>query len=98
MLVAALAASLAFATQGQPQVIEVPDSGRIVRVGAFRPRRYLGDSDFPGGVIPNRRNAIRAFGRPDGKNPQGCPNKWKRLGLRMVVADFGGGPLCARRS
>ena len=95
MLLAALAISAAFAAQDTSRVIEVPDSGRIVRVGAFRPRQYLGDEDFPGGVTPNRRNAIRAFGRPDGKNPQGCPNKWKRLGVRMVVADFGGGPACA---
>jgi hypothetical protein len=95
MLLAALAATAALAAQDNSRVIEVPDSGRIVRVGAFRPRQYLGDEDFPGGVTPNRRNAIRAFGRPDGKNPQGCPNKWKRLGVRMVVADFGGGPACA---
>ena len=95
MLLAALAATAAFAAQDTSTLIDVPDSGRIVRVGAFRPRQYLGDEHFPGGVTPNRRNAIRAFGRPDGRNPQGCPNKWKRLGVRMVVADFGGGPLCA---
>ena len=43
----------------------------------------------------NRRNAIKAYGTPDGKRPQGCPNKWKRLGVRIVTADFGGGPPCA---
>ena len=95
MLLAALAATAALVAQDTSRVIEVPDSGQIVRVGAFKPRQYLGDEDFPGGVVPNRRNAIRAFGRPDGKNPQGCPNKWKKLGVRMVVADFGGGPACA---
>ncbi len=95
MLLAALAATAALAAQDTSRLIEVPDSGQIVRVGAFRPRQYLGDNDFPRGVVPNRRNAIRAFGRPDGKSPQGCPNKWKKLGVRMVVADFGGGPACA---
>src|SRR5918998_5691489 len=95
MLLAALAATAALAAQDTSRVIEVPDSGQIVRVGAFRPRQYLGDEDFPGGVTPNRRNAIRAYGRPDGKSPEGCPNKWKTLGVRMVVADFGGGPPCA---
>jgi hypothetical protein len=93
MLAAVLLASAAF---GAPSTtIEVPDSGEIVRVGDFRPRQYLGDLDFRRGVVPNRRNAIRAFGRPDGKSPQGCPNKWKQLGVRIVVADFGGGPVCA---
>ena len=55
----------------------------IVRVGAFRPHQRLGDEDFRGGVASNRRNAIRAYGTPDGKSPQGCPNKWKRSGVRM---------------
>jgi hypothetical protein len=75
--------------------IEVPDSGRIVRVGDFRPKQRLGETSFPGGVAPIRRNAIKAYGKPDGKSPQGCPNKWKKLGVRMVTADFGGGPPCA---
>ncbi len=96
MLLAALAATAALAgAQDTSRTIEVRDSGQIVRVGAFKPRQYLGDEGFSRGVVPNRRNAIRAFGRPDGKNPQGCPNKWKQLGVRMVVADFGGGPACA---
>ena len=43
-------------------------------------------------MTPNRRNAIKAYGKPDGKSPQGCPNKWKTLGVRIVTADFGGGP------
>jgi hypothetical protein len=96
MLLAALAATAALAAaQDTSRTIEVRDSGEIVRVGAFKPRQYIGDENFSRGVVPNRRNAIRAFGRPDGKNPQGCPNKWKKLGVRMVVADFGGGPACA---
>jgi hypothetical protein len=99
VLTAALAASAAFLSpQTPPLIVEVPDSGQIVRVGDFRPRQALGDLDFPGGVAPTRRNAIKAFGRPDGKDPRGCPNKWKKLGLRMVAADFGGGPTCAGRT
>ena len=93
---AALAATAAlFSAQTPPLVIEVPDSGHIVRVGDFRPRQALGDLDFSGGVAPTRRNAIKVFGRPDGKDPRGCPNKWKPLGLRMVAANFGGGSSCA---
>jgi hypothetical protein len=64
-------------------------------VGDFRPKQRLGEHEFPGGVTPNRRNAIKAYGKPDGKNPSGCPNKWKQLGVRIVTADFGGGPACA---
>ena len=94
MLGAALATTVLLAAPAS-MTIEVPDSGRIVRVGDFRPKQLLGETNFPGGVTPNRRNAIRAYGRPDGKNPQGCPNKWKKLGLRMITADFGGGPACA---
>ena len=69
-------------------IVEVPDSGHIVRVGDFRPRQALGDLDFSGGVTPSRRNAIKVFGRPDGKDPRGCPNKWKALGLRMIATTF----------
>jgi hypothetical protein len=94
MLAATLAAGLLFAAPAST-VIDVRDSGRIVRIGDFRPKQYLGERTFPGGAVPNRRNAIRAFGKPDGKSPQGCPNKWKRLGVRVVTADFGGGPACA---
>jgi hypothetical protein len=40
MLLTALALSAAFAApQDTSRVIEVPDSGRIVRIGAFRPRQ-----------------------------------------------------------
>ena len=97
MLLAALAISAAFAAQDTSRVLEVPDSGRIVRVGAFRPRQYLGDdAASPAASTPEPPQRDPApSGRPDGKNPQGCPNKWKRLGVRMVVADFGGGPACA---
>lgn len=96
MFTAALAATAAlFSAQAPPLVIEVPDSGQIVRVGDFRPRQALGDLDFSGGVTPSRRNAIKVFGRPDGKDPRGCPNKWKAIGLRMVAANFGGGSSCA---
>ena len=52
MLLATLAMTAAFAAQDTSRVIEVPDSGRIVRIGAFRPRQYLGDESFPGGVTP----------------------------------------------
>ena len=78
-----------------PLTIEVPDSGRDRPRRRLPPEQRLGRDRLPGGVTPNRRNAIKAYGQPDGKNPQGCPNKWKTLGLRMVTADFGGGPACA---
>jgi hypothetical protein len=57
MLLAALAATAALAAQDTSRLIDVPDSGQIVRVGAFQPRQYLGDEDFPGGVVPNRLSA-----------------------------------------
>jgi hypothetical protein len=94
-VLAALLTASVFAAAGST-TIDVPDSGRIVRVGDFRPKQRLGETSFPGGVAPIRRNAIKAYGRPDGKSPSGCPNKWKTLGVRMVTADFGGGPPCAR--
>lgn len=96
MFTAALLATAAAVSSAQaPSIIEVPDSGHIVRVGDFRPRQALGDLDFEGGVTPSRRNAIKVFGRPDGKDPRGCPNKWKAIGLRMLAANFGGGSQCA---
>jgi hypothetical protein len=93
-VLAALFAATALAAGGSG-TIEVPDSGQIVRVGDFRPRQRLGETQFAGGVAPIRRNAIKAYGRPDPKRPPGCPNKWKKLGVRLVTADFGGGPMCA---
>ena len=83
-----------FAAQAPATTINVPDSGQIVAIGSFHPKQRLGETSFGGGVTPNRRNAIKAYGKPDGKNPQGCPNKWKKLGVRIVTADFGGGPPC----
>jgi hypothetical protein len=94
LLAASLATALLLAGAGS-LTIEVPDSGKIVRVGDFRPRQYLGDTHFRGGVLPIRRNAIRAYGTPDARDAQGCPNRWRRLGLRLITADFGGGPPCA---
>src|SRR4051794_22730665 len=90
-----LTAALLAGAQAPETTIDVPDSGRIVAVGNFHPKQRLGETAFEGGVTPNRRNAIKAYGRPDGKSPAGCPNKWKRLGVRIVTADFGGGPPCA---
>jgi hypothetical protein len=75
--------------------IDVRDSGEIRRVGDLKPRQYLGSNDFSAGVVPNRRNAIRAYGRPDRRDAAGCGNVWRRLGLRLITADFGGGPACA---
>jgi hypothetical protein len=89
-----LATALVLAALSTP-IIEVPDSGHIVRVGDFRPQQRLGNQHFPGGVAPTRRNAIRAFGRPDKRDAQGCANVWRKLGLRLITADFGGGPACA---
>ena len=94
MLAATLAAALLLTSPGA-LTIEVRDSGRIVRVADFKPRQFLGETRFPGGVAPTRRNAIRAFGTPDRNDAQGCPNRWWRLGLSLVTADFGGGPPCA---
>jgi hypothetical protein len=90
-----LTAALLATAQAPTTRIEVPDSGHIVRVGQFRPKQRLGEHTFAGGVTPNRRNAIKAYGKPDGKSPQGCPNKWKALGVRIVTADFSGGRPCA---
>ena len=90
-----LTAALLAGAQTPETTINVPDSGRIVAIGKFHPKQRLGEHSFPSGVTPNRRNAIKAYGKPDGKSPQGCPNKWKTLGVRMVTADFGGGPACA---
>jgi hypothetical protein len=95
VLVPILTATLLAAAQAPDTTINVADSGQIVAVGRFHPGQLLGENDFPGGVTPNRRNAIKAYGKPDGKSPQGCPNKWKQLGVRIVTADFGGGPPCA---
>jgi hypothetical protein len=92
MLGATLATTALLA--GGPGVIEVPDSGHIVRVGDFRPRQRLGELSFPGGVRPIRRNAIRAYGRPDKRDASGCGNIWRRHGLRLITADFSGGPPC----
>jgi hypothetical protein len=75
-------------------VINVPDSGRIVGVGGFHPRQNLGTTHFPGGVAPIRRNAIKAFGKPDQKDRNGCANKWSKLKLRLITEDFGGGKPC----
>jgi len=91
----ALTAALLTA-QAPDTTINVPDSGQIVAVGNFHPKQRLGENSFGGGVTPNRRNAIKAYGKPDGKSPQGCPNKWRKLGVRLVTADFGGGPSCAK--
>jgi hypothetical protein len=79
---------------GHSYTVDVRDSGRIVRVGAFRPRQRLGTTHFPGGVAPTRRNAIRAYGKPDQRDANGCRNIWQRRGLRLITADFSGGPPC----
>ena len=77
MLTAVAVTAALLAAQAPNTTINVPDSGRIVAVGKFHPKQRLGENSFPGGVTPNRRNAIRAYGKPDGKSPQGCPNKWR---------------------
>jgi hypothetical protein len=93
VLAATLATAAALAAPSM--TIDVQDSGRIVRVGDFKPRQRLGETHFPGGVTPNRRNAVKAYGKPDARDAGGCKNVWKRLGLRLITADFGGGPACA---
>ncbi|HEX6024280.1 MAG TPA: hypothetical protein VFZ00_19990 [Solirubrobacter sp.] len=96
MLVATLATAALAATSF---TIDVRDTGEIRRVGDLRPKQYLGEGDFKNaGVVPNRRNAIRAFGRPDRKDANGCGNIWRRLGLRLITADFSGGPPCTPRT
>jgi hypothetical protein len=90
-----LAATLAASVLAVSTTIDVRDSGEIRRVGDLKPRQYLGEGDFPAGVVPNRRNAIRAYGRPDRRDAGGCGNIWRRLGLRLTTADFAGGPPCA---
>jgi hypothetical protein len=72
------------------RLLDVRDSGHIVRIGAFRPRQFLGDLRFRGGVAPTRGNAVRAYGRPDSRDETGCLNRWTRLGIRIRTEDFGG--------
>jgi hypothetical protein len=43
-------------------------------------------------VAPNRRNAIRAFGKPYTRDSLGCANLGRKLGVKLI----GGGPACAR--
>jgi hypothetical protein len=93
-VLAALLTASVLAAAGST-TIDVPDSGHIVRVGDFRPKQRLGETQFPGGVTPNRRNAIKAYGPLDRPGPSGCSRKWKKLGVRMVNADFAGGPVCS---
>ena len=95
MLAATLATAALAATSF---TIDVRDSGEIRRVGDLKPRQYLGERGFDAGVVPNRRNAIRAYGRPDKRDENGCGNIWRRLGLRLVTADFSGGPPCTPRT
>jgi hypothetical protein len=95
MLVATLLSAALAATSF---TIDVRDSGEIRRVGDLKPRQYLGELGFDTGVVPNRKNAIRAYGRPDRRDQNGCGNIWRRLGLRLITADFGGGPPCAKRT
>jgi len=92
MLVATLATAALAATSF---TIDVRDTGEIRRVGDLKPRQYLGEEGFNAGVVPNRRNAIRAYGRPDRRDANGCGNIWRRRGLQLITADFGGGPPCA---
>jgi hypothetical protein len=80
------------------RLIDVRDSGEIVRVGAFRPKQYLGEREWPGGVAPTRANAIKAYGRPDRRDRAGCLNRWSRLRIRIVTADFGGGDACGPKA
>jgi hypothetical protein len=93
-VLATLLAASVFVAAGST-TIEVPDSGHIVRVGDFRPKQRLGETQFPGGVAPTRRNAIKAYGPLDPPGPSGCSRKWKKLGVRMVNADYDGGAPCA---
>src|SRR4051812_1164528 len=91
MLAATVSAVLLAATS---TTIDVRDSGHIVRVGDFKPKQYLGEHSFKGGVVPTRGNAIKAYGRADKKDSSGCGNIWRKLGVRLVTADFGGGAPC----
>ena len=96
MFTAALAATAAlFSAQTPPLVIEVPIRARSSASATSARARRWATWTSPDGVAPSRRNAIKVFGRPDGKDPRGCPNKWKAIGLRMVAANFGGGSSCA---
>lgn len=79
-------------------VIELDDSGEVIRVGPFEPMQYLGP-DGSEGVVPNLRNAIAAFGRPSprrGSTPySGCITRWPRLSLIATSDDFSGAPPCS---
>ena len=95
MLAATLATAALAATSF---TIDVRDTGEIRRVGDLKPKQYLGEEGFNNGVVPNRRNAIRAYGRPDRRDENGCGNIWRRLGLQLITADFSGGPPCTDRT
>ena len=97
MLALALIALSAAAPVEEARLIDVRDSGRIVRVGRFRPKQFLGEREWPG-VAPTRENAIRAYGRPDRRDSSGCRNRWSRLQTRIVTADFGGGDACGPKA
>jgi hypothetical protein len=98
VLALALVAATLAAPVDDSRLIDVRDSGHIVRVGAFRPRQFLGERRWPGGVAPTRANAIRAYGRPDRRDRSGCRNRWSRLRIRIVTEDFGGGDRCGPRA
>jgi hypothetical protein len=95
MLAATLATAALAATSF---TIDVRDTGEIRRVGDLKPRQYLGELGFDTGVVPNRRNAIRAYGRPDRRDENGCGNIWRRLGIQLITADFSGGRPCTDRT
>ena len=74
-VLAALLVASAFAAPAST-TIDVPDSGRIVRVGDFPPEAApRGDIVSQAASTPIRRNAIKAYGKPGRQEPAGLPEQ-----------------------
>lgn len=92
-LAAAVLASLAAvpAAGARSFVIEARGSetqaGVVKRIGDFRPRRN-----------PTFAAAVRAYGEPSSSSGGGdvCTVRWRRLGVTIVFANFGGADACNR--
>jgi hypothetical protein len=82
-LLAAVAPSLAAARADSTLVIKA-DSAGLHNLGGFHPLRN-----------PTVGAAVAAFGRPSSRRPRyggsGCDVAWRRIGLTMTFAYYGGG-------
>jgi hypothetical protein len=83
----ALLAVAATPAAGQSSSTIVTGDASVTRIGTFRPSQD-----------PRLSVAIRAFGSPSSRRGRGsaCTVRWRRIGLKIVFADFGspGVPTC----